>query len=97
MRRPSGPSSLSTRGSGCSRDGAVTTWHRTRTPHVVRSWHLGKRRHMLVAFVVTCRYDMMDFVHHIYSDIKRDGYRGVNISALYRDEVRVRSSMLLRL
>jgi hypothetical protein len=45
----------------------------------------------LAVYVCVCvcvdRYDMLDFVHHIYHDIKQDGYQGVNISALYRDEV----------
>ncbi len=30
---------------------------------------------------------MMDFVSYIYGALKQHGYRGVPISALYRDEV----------
>jgi hypothetical protein len=30
---------------------------------------------------------MMDFVAHVHAQLARDGYRGVPITALYRDEV----------
>jgi hypothetical protein len=33
------------------------------------------------------RYDIMDMVAHVYRGLKRDGYLGVPIHNLYRDEV----------
>jgi hypothetical protein len=32
-------------------------------------------------------YDNMDLVAHVYGGVKRDGYLGVPIHNLYRDEV----------
>lgn len=34
-----------------------------------------------------CRCDQMDFVHHVYSSLKANGYSGTLIHNIYRDEV----------
>lgn len=43
--------------------------------------------HTYLTHCTARRYDAMDLVAHLYRQLRTDGYRGVAVHALYRDEV----------